>query len=132
MEAITSGTILIEDGTYLPSSVILPDETQSNGWTAVQSPRSTFEKQVEDAGWTFFFMAGEIKISVFGFDKQKALHTALERLLTNVKSHQCNSMEITQVTDKSFLKLPYVCVSAHMRHLQKGSVFAGAAVQPLG
>jgi len=131
MEAIQSGTILIEGGTYLPSSVVVPDETQSNGWTAVQSPRLTFEKQVEDAGWTFFFMAGEIKISVFGFDKQKALHTALERLLTNVKSHQCNSMEINRVTEKSFLKLPYLCVTAHLRHLQKGSVFTGAAVQVL-
>jgi hypothetical protein len=51
MEAIASGSIRIEGGTYLPGSVVVPDETQSNGWTAVQSPRSTFEKQVQDAGW---------------------------------------------------------------------------------
>ena len=93
------------------------------GWAAVQSARSAFEKEVREAGWTFFFMAGEIKATVFGFDRQKTLRTALKRLIANVKSQNCNSIEITQVTGKSFLRLPYVSVSAHPRHLQKGLVF---------
>jgi len=93
------------------------------GWAAVQSARQAFEKEVREAGWTFFFMAGEIQATVFGFDRQKTLRTALKRLIANVKSQNCNSIEITQVTGKSFLKLPYVSVSAHPRHLQKGLVF---------
>jgi len=73
-----------------------------------------------------FFMAGEIKTTVFGFDRQHALRAALERLIAVVKSQHCNSIEITRVTDKSFLKVPYVTVSAHARHLQKGQLFSGS------
>ena len=70
-------------------------------------------------------MAGEIKTTVFGFDRQKALRAALKRLIAEVKSQHCNSIEITRVVDKSFLSVPYVSVSAHPRHLQKGMLFSG-------
>jgi hypothetical protein len=70
-------------------------------------------------------MAGEIRATVFGFDRQKALRTALKRLIADVKSQHCNSIEITRVISKSFLTVPYVSVSAHPRHLQKGMFFPG-------
>jgi hypothetical protein len=123
-DTITAGSILIEEGT-LPNSLLLPGESNSNGWAAVKDARSTFEKAIQEAGWTFFFMAGEIKATVFGFDQQKALRAALKRLITDVKSQHCNSIEITQVLGKSFLRVPYVSVSAHPRHLQKGLLFSG-------
>ena len=72
-------------------------------------------------------MAGEIKATVFGFDRQNALRAALKRLITDVKSQHCNSIEITRVVDKSFLRVPYVSVFAHARHLQKGMLFSGNA-----
>ena len=87
--------------------------------------RAAFEKTIQEAGWTFFFMAGEVKATVFGFDKQKSLRTALKRLIANVKAQHCNSIEITQVVAKSFLSVPYVSVSAHARHLQEGNRFSG-------
>jgi hypothetical protein len=70
-----------------------------------------------------FFMAGEIKTTVFGFDREKSLGTALSRLIGNAKDQECNSIEITRVAGNSFLKVPYVTVSAHPRHLQKGQTF---------
>jgi hypothetical protein len=66
-----------------------------------------------------------MKTTVFGFDREKALRTALGRLIENLKPVKCNSLEITHVADKSFLKMPYVTVSAHPRHLQKGATFSG-------
>jgi hypothetical protein len=68
-------------------------------------------------------MAGEIQATAFGFDKPKARRAALKRLITDVRSQRCNSIDITQVTEKSFLGLPYVRVTAHSRHLQKGTLF---------
>ena len=124
-DTITAGSILVEEGTHLPKSLLLQSESISNGWTAVKDARSTFEKAIQEAGWTFFFMAGEIKATVFGFDRQKALRAALKRLIADVKSQHCNSIEITRVIGKSFLKVPYVSVSAHPRHLQKGVFFSG-------
>ncbi len=124
-DPITAGNILVKEGTNLPKSLLLQSESNSNGWAAVKDARSTFEKAVQEAGWTFFFMAGEIKANVFGFDRQKARRAALNRLIADAKSQHCNSIEITRVVDKSFLRVPYVSISAHPRHLQKGMCFSG-------
>jgi hypothetical protein len=127
-DPITAGNILVQGGTNLPGSLLLQTESDSNGWAEVNGARSTFEKTIQEEGWTFFFMAGEIKTTVFGFDRQKALRAALKRLITDVKSQHCNSIEITRVTGKSFLGVPYVSVSAHPRHLQKAMSFAANGV----
>jgi hypothetical protein len=42
-----------------------------------------------------------------------------------VKSQRCNSIEITRVMDRSFLRMACVSVSAHPRHLQRGVLFSG-------
>ncbi len=123
-DTIAAGNILVQERTLLPRSLLLESESDSNGWTAVNGARSTFEKAIQEEGRTFFFMAGQIKATVFGFDRQKALRSALKRLIANVKSQHCNSIEITRVTSKSFLRVPYVSVCAHARHLQKGMLFS--------
>jgi hypothetical protein len=124
-DAIAAGSIFVEEGRYLPSSQLLPRESHRSGWAMVTNPRSTFAAGIQAAGWTLFFMAGEVRATVFGFDRQKTLGTALTRLIANAKAQNCNGIEITQVTDKSFLKIPYVSVSAHARHFQEGVVFTG-------
>jgi hypothetical protein len=124
-DTIAAGSILIEPHAHLPNSIRLQGEPDASGWATLNGARSAFEKEIREAGWTFFFMAGEIKATVFGFDRQKTLRAAFERLIANVKSRNCNGIEITQVTVKSFLKVPYVSVSAHARHLQQGLTFSG-------
>jgi len=125
---ITAGTILVEESAHLPNALLLQAEADSTGagitgWSEIKDSRATFEKALREAGWTFFFMAGEIQATVFGFDKPKALGAALKRLITDVQSQHCNSIEIGQVADKSLLGLPYVRLTAHVRHLQKGTLF---------
>src|ERR1035441_3014546 len=80
-DAIAAGSILIKEGMPLPKSLVLESEPDLNGWAARKTARPTFEKELREAGWTWFFMAGEIKTTVFGFDRQKTLHTALQRLI---------------------------------------------------
>jgi hypothetical protein len=128
IDTITAGSILVEGGTLLPGSLRLQSESDSNGWAAFQDVRSTFEKTIQAEGWNFFFMAGELKTSVFGFDRQRSLRTALKRLIAGVKSQHCNSIEIAEVVDHSFLSVPYVSVSAHPRNLQKGMYFSANGV----
>jgi hypothetical protein len=120
-----AGSVLIDESAHLPGSALLQREPHSSRWAEVTNVRSTFGKELPNAGWTFFFMAGEIKTTVFGFDREKALGTALNRLIANVKSQKCNCIEITQVTGNSFLKIPFVTVTAHPRHLQMGQTFVG-------
>lgn len=126
IDTITAGSILVAGGTHLPKSILLQDGSDSNGWTPVRNGRSMFEKTIQEAGWTFFFMAGQIKASAFGSDKQKAFRGALKRLIADVKSQHCNSIEINQVTGRTFLNMSHVSVFAHARHLQQGMLFSGS------
>ena len=122
-DKIKMGTILIEEGALLPEYLLFESEPCLNGWRLVKNLDGYgLDRKIREAGWIFFYMAGEIKASVFGFDREKALRTAVSRLLANLKSEKFNCLEVTQVAAKRFLGLPYVTVSAHRRHIQE-SIF---------
>ena len=119
-EKIKTGTILIEEGVLLPESLRFESEPYSKGWRLVKNLDGYgLDRKIREAGWTFFFMAGEIKASVFGLDGEKAVRRAVKRVITYMKSDRFNCLEITQVAGKRFLGLPYVTVSAHPRHIQE-------------
>jgi len=125
IETISAGTILIDGRAPVPKSNLLRNSSDSNGWSVIKSGRAAFEDTIEGAGWTFFFMAGAIRATAFGADEQKATRSALTRLIADVKSRHCNSIEITEVTGEKFLGLRYVSVVARARHLQEGTLFSG-------
>jgi hypothetical protein len=125
-DAIKTGTILVERNASMPKSLLLEGNSYSNGWRSVSNlDLNQLDVAIHKAGWTFFFMAGEIKITAFGFDKERAVRRAVKRVITNVELHKCNCVEFTEVSAKSFLGMPYVNVSAHSRHIQESSAFAG-------
>jgi hypothetical protein len=125
-DTIKTGTILVERNASMPKSLLLEGKSYSGGWRSVSNlDLNGLDAAIHKAGWTFFFMAGEIKITAFGFDKQRAVRRAVKRVITNVEAHKCNCVEITDVSAKSFLGMPYVNVSAHSRHIQESSAFAG-------
>jgi hypothetical protein len=119
---IGAGSIHIDAGGQLPKFLSLRTQSLLNSWPVITNVRSTFEAEIRKAGWVFFFMAGKIEKTAFGFDKRKTLHTALNRLTRSVRSQKCNSFEIMDVTSKHFLGMSWVSVSAHARHLQRGQV----------
>src|SRR5882724_3043994 len=107
-DTIKTGTILIKEGTLLPESLRFESESCAPGWRLVQNLDGyELGRKIHEAGWTFFWLAGEIGATVFGFDEQKTLRRAVERILANLKSGKFNSLEITRVTSKHFLGLPY-------------------------
>jgi hypothetical protein len=124
---ITSGTILIEKNALHPQCFQLRDHAYPDAWMRVTHDltRPELEKQLRATGWTFFYMASAIRTRSFGFDRAKTIHAALKRIIANVKKQKCNCLEIDGVTAHSFLGMPYVSVSAHPRHIQKGMVFSG-------
>jgi hypothetical protein len=125
-DSIRAGTILIENGSLMPESLQLESEPYSNGWKSVMNlGPGELDTGIHKAGWTFFFMAGEIKITAFGFDPQAAVRRAVKQVIADVESHHCNCLEITQVSPQSFLGIPYVNIRAHARHIQESSEFSG-------
>jgi len=122
-DAIKVGTILIEEGTPIPEGLRFESEPYSDGWRTVKNLDGyRLGQKIGDVGWTYFYMAGEVRASAFSFDREKALCRGVNRLLANLKAEKWNSLEITRVAAKSFLGLSYVTVSAHQRHIQEGMV----------
>src|SRR5438045_2389975 len=116
-DAVKTGTILIERDATMPESLRLEGNSFSSSWRSVSNlDLNALDTAINKAGWTFFFMAGEIKITAFGFDKEGAVRRAVNRVITNAESHKCNCVEITEVSVKSFFGMPYVNVTAHSRH----------------
>ena len=121
-DKIKMGTVLIEGGALLPGSLRFESEPYSNGWKIVRNLDGfTLERKIREAGWNFFYMAGEIKASVFGFDREKTLRRTVNRVLARLKSEGFNSLEITQVAAGRFLGLWRMTVSAHARHVQESA-----------
>ena len=65
------------------------------------------------------FDLSHVNASVFGFDREKAVHSAVKRALAKTKSDNFNALEISQVAVKRFLGLSCVTVCARMRHVQE-------------
>jgi len=124
---IRPGAILVKKSTLLPEPLRLENDATANGWARIanDSDGQPLEKKLAAAGWTFFYMAGAITTTAFGFGRSRMIHRALQRLFTTVTLQKCNCIEIDDVATHTFLGIPYVSVSAHARHIQKGMVFSG-------
>jgi len=121
---ICVGTMLIEDGTHTPESLVLDTEGYSAGWSSlIKSTSAQLGKELESAGWTFFYMAGEIRTSGFGFNGQSRTDRAMACVIDAVKRQNCNCLEITQMRQRSFLGFSYTCLVAHARHIQRSRSF---------
>jgi hypothetical protein len=120
---ITSGTILIEEGTLLPKDLKLESEPYVRGWRIVKHFKGfSLSRKIQKTGWTFFCLASEIRATVFGIDMQKMVRGAIERILTRARSEKVNSLEITRVASVGSERFPlvsYVTVSARLRHVQE-------------
>jgi hypothetical protein len=120
---INAGTMLIREDALLPEPLRFESESFSKGWRLVKDLRgSEMDRQLFEAGWNLFYMAEELHAAAVGSDLEKTARKAVKQLIAAMKSDKLNCVEITQVTAKRFLGLPYVTVSAHPRHIQESKV----------
>jgi hypothetical protein len=118
------GTILIEQGTPMPPAMNIGTEPYDLGWSAVTNlTRLELGRQLKGAGWTFFYRAGEVKTTGFGFEEQTRIHRAIAKTAKAVQRETYNCLEITHITRKSFGGVPRIEVRAHGRHIQMGPLF---------
>jgi hypothetical protein len=119
-DKIKTGTILIEEGALLPEPLRFESEPYAKGWKVVKDlDGDELDRKIRDAGWTFFFMAGEVNATVVGSESENTIRRAVKKVIACVKSDRFNCLEIAQVAVRRFLGLPYVTVSAHPRHIQE-------------
>jgi hypothetical protein len=118
---------VVAPGTLVPPEWQVDNDSAASRWsrlTTVPDNRQ-LESQLASAGWTFFFMATTITATAFGFSRQRMFDAALARLIAAVTLQKCNCVEVDDVSVRSFVGIPYVRVSGHPRHIQKGMVFSG-------
>jgi hypothetical protein len=129
-DKIKTGSILIEDGTFLPTGVQFESEPYTPGWRLVKDLDGCgLDRKIRAARWNFFCLAGEIEATVFGLDEEKMVRRAIERILANPKTQTFNSLEITRVTSVGSERFPaihYLTVSAHSRHFQESLILSSA------
>lgn len=125
---IGTGTVLVKNDAVLPDDLLLESEPYAAGWRMITDLDGFgLDHALQKTGWTYFCLAGALKTTVFGIDKQSTLHRAVERLLARGKSDGFNSLEITHVASVGSERFPlvrYVTVSAQWRHIQE-SMFLG-------
>jgi hypothetical protein len=125
-DTIKTGTILIAEGALLPESLTLESEPYAYGWRLVKNLDSNRLDQIlSQAGWSFFYIAGVIETNAFGSDEKSTMRKAIKQIIANLKSKNFNCLDITRVASKRSLGLPYVSVSVHSRHIQKGQTLSG-------
>ena len=129
-ETIKTGAVLIKEGARLPEALQFESEPCVPGWRLVKGlDGKALDREIHEAGWTFFFLANEITATVFGIDGEKMIRRAVDRILYDPRSGRFNALEITGVTSldsERFPEVHYVSVSAHSRHIQESSILFSA------
>ena len=118
-----TGTVLIKEGTPLPTLRSMESEQFLPGWRIVKNlDRQALTREIEGANWSFFYLAGEIRTIVFGRGGLGTLRRAVKRIVAKQEgqSFRFNSLEITKISSKWFLGIPLTSVTAHSRHIQLG------------
>ena len=116
-----SGTIFIRENTLLPVGLAIESEAFLPGWRVVQNlDRYAFARRIESSNWNFFYLAGELRVTVLGRERSGTLRTAVKCVLGKQEGQKFNSLEIAKAVSKRFLGIPFVSVTAHARHIQEG------------
>ena len=93
---IMSGVLLIEPDAPHPRCFEVEADSHPNAWVLIKQTLTPaqFEEELSATGWTFFFMAGPIRVSAFGFNRDHTIYAALKRGIKAVKEQRCNSLQI--------------------------------------
>ena len=114
-------TVFIREDTQLPTMLSIESEAFLPGWRVVKDlDRQALTREVEGANWNLFYLAGEMRATVFGREGLGALRRAVRCVLAKQEVQKFNSLEITKIDSKRFLGIPFMSVAAHSRHIQQG------------
>jgi hypothetical protein len=120
LNQIQVGTMLVHQSAIL-RSLKVESEPYFENWRSLGVLESAgLDGKVRAAGWSLFFMAGELRAVVPAWDGQNTLRRGVKRLLAQTRLQHFNCLEVTHLLKKHFLGIPYVSIAAHPRHIQEG------------
>lgn len=117
------GTVMIREGFLLPHPLRIETESYSKCWRRLKVTNSLeLGESIHGAGWNYFFNAAQIKATYLGWRPGKGADRAFARILLEVRKLSLNSVEITEISRRRFLGIPYTAISAHGRHIQQSQL----------
>ena len=118
---IQAGTMLVQQSA-LRHALGAEGENYSDQWCSLGTVESAeLDRKIRAAGWSFFFMADELRTVVPVWGGEKTVRAGVKRLLARTRAQQFNCMQLSNILRERFLGIPFVSVVAHARHLQQGS-----------
>jgi hypothetical protein len=125
-QEVQIGTILIRENPAAAQAIGFQSEPYSATWGLVKALDGlALDRKIQAAGWSFFFMAAEMKVMFFGAIGAKSMQNAMKRMLGKLKLTNFNCLEVTGIVAKRFLGVRYPVVSAHSRHIQQSCYLDG-------
>lgn len=114
------GIIFIRDGTTFPPILPVTTEAFIPNWRIVTShDRSSLARSIEGHDWYFFYLAGDVQVTVLGGNTRRVLRKAVKAILTKRPDDKLNSIEITTIVSRRFLGIPFTTFTAHSRQIQQ-------------
>jgi hypothetical protein len=114
------GIIFIRDGTILPPILsVTTDAFMPNCRIVTSHNRSTLARSIEECDWYFFYLAGDIQVTVLGGNTRRVLRKALKVILAKHGNDQLNSIEITSIASRRILGVPFTTFTSHSRQIQQ-------------
>lgn len=90
---------------------------------SLQMPRAQSKKRGVKLAGSSFLWPGKSGRPLRVLTHQRRFRPLQHDLSGQVKVERCNAFEITQIKSVRFRGISRVSISAHARHLQKGSLF---------
>jgi hypothetical protein len=120
---LKAGLLMVREGLVLPSPVSLTSDTYSKNWRVVKSHDGfSLERAIRATGWSFMFFAASSHASFWGAETAKSKRRAMQHILDIAEAGNFNSVEVTEINQRSFLGISYTAISAHPRHVQECNV----------
>ena len=117
------GTIFIQNRPLILRTLGLESEPYEGTWDVLHSvPNVGLDQKIRGSGWNYFFIAAEVRASVFGWLTAGKVRRALDQVFAQVRNADFNCLEVTGITQERFLGVPYITVRAHSGHIQRGSM----------
>jgi hypothetical protein len=122
-DTVKMGAIMVQDNTPMSNSLV-DAQAYSRGWSVVTGPnRSQLGRELESAGWTVSDMAGEMKTTGFGLNRETVLRNAIVQAIKAAKLWAFNYLELTEVRRKSLLGVSFIRIAVRGKHIQISPCF---------
>jgi hypothetical protein len=118
--SVRNGTLIIVEGTPLPSSGKITSEPFSQGWRIVTNLSGQgLDRHFSQIGWTVFQKAAPVQASILCLAKRRPFLKAFRKILQTIGVKKFNCLEVTSVVKKTVMGVTYVHMSARARNIQK-------------